>query len=133
MPSLEYGRRDFIRLPFAVPVYYNFLSQDVAGAAIERVYEGTSQNIGSGGLLLHAELPDSEWLAPLLMRTMHIGVNLQLPDNPEPVKALCRVAWTSAVDSDDKIVLGLAFQEIARDDRDIVTRYIIKAQMPENE
>jgi hypothetical protein len=47
------------------------------------------------------------------------------------VKALCRVIWTSAVqDNSGVVMMGLEFQEILQKDRDLVTQYIIKAQMP---
>jgi len=128
--SFEYEKREYIRLPLAVPVHYKFLSHTVADAAVRRIYDGTSQNIGTGGLLLRAKLPDAEWLALLLTRSMHIGVNIRLPEFPKPVKALCRAAWTSAIGNDGEFVIGLSFQEIAQEDRDLVTRYIIKAQMP---
>ena len=128
--SFEYEKREYIRLPLAVPVHYKFLSHSVTGAAIKRIYDGTSQNIGTGGLLLRATLPEADWLALLLTRSMHIGVNVRLPEFSRPVKALCRAAWASAIGKDGELVIGLAFQEIAQEDRDLVTRYIIKAQMP---
>jgi len=128
--SFEYEKRDYIRLPLSVPVHYKFLSHAIADPVIERIYVGSSTNIGAGGLLLNAELPNPDWLAPLLTRTMHIGVNIQLPNDTAPVKALCRVAWTSSIDPDGSLVVGLAFQEIAQEDRDVITRYIIRAQMP---
>jgi c-di-GMP-binding flagellar brake protein YcgR len=128
--SFEYERREYIRLPLTVPVNYKFLSHAVADPAIDAVHAGSCRNIGTGGLLLQAKLPNPDWLALLLTRTMHIGVNIRLPGQARPVKALCRVAWTSAMETDGALVIGLAFQEIAQEDRDAVTRYIIKAQMP---
>ena len=128
--SFEYEKREFIRLPLTVPVNYKFLSHAVSDSAIDEVHSGTCRNIGTGGLLLKAKLPNAEWLAALLTRTMHIGVNIRLPGQAKPVKALCRAAWASAIEKDGELVIGLAFQEIEQEDRDSVTRYIIKAQMP---
>ena len=47
------------------------------------------------------------------------------------MKALCRVIWSSAVEGDNSmVVMGLEFQEITNRDRDVITQYIIRAQMP---
>jgi len=128
--SFEYERREYVRLPLTVPVNYKYLSHAVTDPAIDEVRSGTCRNIGTGGLLLKAVLPNPDWLAMLLTRAMHLGVNIRLPGQAKPVKALCRVAWTSAIETDGTLMIGLSFQEIAQEDRDAVTRYIIKAQMP---
>lgn len=129
--SFDYEKREFIRLPIAVPVRYKFLSRELAGKDMEAIYEGMSQNIGAGGLLLRAKLPDSSWLSRLLTRRMYIGINLLLPNAERPVKALCRVIWSSSVQGETgHVVVGLEFQEITNKDRDTITQYIIKAQMP---
>ena len=46
------------------------------------------------------------------------------------LKALGRVAWCSAVEEGNHIAFGLAFQEIAAEDQDRITQFIIRAQMP---
>lgn len=129
--SFEYEKREFIRLPLAVPVRYKFLSREIVHKDMEAIYEGLSQNIGAGGMLLRAKLPDASWLAQLLTRRMFVGVNLMLPNSDRPVKALCRVIWTTSIQGDTgQFVMGLEFQEITQQDRDLITQYIIKAQMP---
>ncbi|MHC4340415.1 MAG: PilZ domain-containing protein [Planctomycetota bacterium] len=129
--SFEYERRKFIRLPIAVPVRYKFLSREVRSKEMDTVYEGVSQNLGAGGLLLRGKLPDPSWLATLLTRKMYVGVNLLLPSSARPIKALSRVIWASAVEENQgHVVMGLEFQEITQEDRDLITQYIIRAQMP---
>ena len=129
--SFDYEKREFIRLPISVPVRFKFLSREVTGGDMEAVHEGVSQNIGAGGLLLRGKLPDAGWLSKLLTRRMYVGVNLLLPNAERPVKALCRVIWSSSVqEKTGHLMMGLEFQEITQRDRDILTQYIIKAQMP---
>ncbi len=129
--SFDYEKREFIRLPLAVPVRYKFLSREMSGKEMDAVHEGVSQNLGAGGLLLGGKLPDASWLAKLLTRRMFLGINLFLPNGEAPLKALCRVTWASALSEENRqIVMGLEFQEITQRDRDLITQYIIKAQMP---
>ncbi|MGH7162040.1 MAG: PilZ domain-containing protein [Planctomycetota bacterium] len=129
--SFEYEKREFIRIPVAVPVRYKFLSKEFDSPELEVIHEGISQNIGAGGLLLRAKLIDTDWLAKLLTRRMYIGTNLLLPNSERPVKALCRVIWASAVEgATGQVTMGLEFQEITSKDQDLITQFIIKAQMP---
>ena len=130
--SFDFERRQFIRLPLAVPVRYKFLSREMRGEDMDTVHEGVSQNVGAGGLLLRGKLPDVAWLSKLLTRKMYVGINVMLPNIERPVKALTRVIWASSVQVDNgMIVMGLEFQEITNKDRDLITQYIIRAQMPQ--
>jgi hypothetical protein len=129
--TFEFEKRQFIRLPIAVPVRYKFLSREMRGEDMEAVHEGISQNVGAGGLLLRGKVPESSWLSPLLTHKMFIGVNIMLPNAERPVKALCRVMWSSAIESENgAVAMGLSFQEITSKDQDTITQYIIRAQMP---
>lgn len=129
--SFDYEKREFIRIPVTVPVRYKFLSRELSADDMEAVHEGVTQNIGAGGILLRGKLPDPKWLSKLLTRRMYVGINLMLPSGDKPVKALCRVIWSSAVQQPSgQLMMGLEFQEITNQDRDRITQYIIKAQMP---
>ena len=128
--SFDFERREYVRIPLALCIRYKFLSHTEAGKGLDDVHEGTCQNIGTGGLLLKATVPNTDWLKPLLTRTMYIGVNILLPNQNVALKALCRVAWSSAVEAGNHIAFGLSFQEITQEDRDKITQYIIRAQMP---
>jgi len=128
--SFDFERREFVRIPIALSVRYKFLTREEARENLDVVHAGTCQNIGTGGLLLKAKLPQTSWLNLLLTRAMYIGVNIQLPNQSQAVKALCRVAWSSAVEEGNHLALGLSFQEITQEDRDRITQYIIRAQMP---
>lgn len=129
--SFDFERRQFIRLPLAVPVRYKFLSREMRGEDMATIHEGVSQNIGAGGLLLRGKLPNPAWLSKLLTRKMFVGVNLILPNADRPVKALSHAIWASSLEGDGgQIVMGLEFQEITNKDCDLITQYIIRAQMP---
>ncbi|MEM8886071.1 MAG: PilZ domain-containing protein, partial [Planctomycetota bacterium] len=116
--------------PIVLAVRYKFLSHVEVEGDLEEVHEGSSQNIGTGGLMLRARVPDPAWLQHLLTRTMYVGVNILLPNQGEALKALCRVAWASAMEEGNHIVFGLSFQEITQESRDMITQYIIRSQMP---
>jgi len=128
--TFEFEKREYVRIPVTLGVRYKFLSQVDIGVDLDHVHEGTSQNIGTGGLLLKAKLPDHAWLSNLLTHTMMVGVNVLIPSQENAVKALCRVAWSSAVSEGNFVMLGLLFQEIADEDRGAITRYVIRVQMP---
>ncbi|MHC4729909.1 MAG: hypothetical protein ACYS6Z_04855, partial [Planctomycetota bacterium] len=85
--SFDFERRQFIRLPLAVPVRYKFLSRELRNQDMDIVHEGITKNIGAGGLLLRGRLPDPSWLSKLLTKKMYVGVNILLPKYERPVKA----------------------------------------------
>ena len=125
-------RREFVRIRVALPVRYKFLSRDLDGVPESQViYEGSTNNISGGGLLLKARVPHLQWLPDLLMQKIVIGMNLVLPNNDLAVKALTRVAWIEAIEEgSQKCQLGLRFKEIAQEDEDRILQYIIRCQMP---
>lgn len=130
MQNFESERREFVRIKAGLEVRYMFLTNsdvEVPGG----VYEGITQNVSGGGMLLIGKIPELQWIPDLLMQKIVIGVNIYLMDSDEPVKALTRVAWVEAVDeSSMKCGFGLTFREITKDQQDRILRYIIKAQMP---
>ena len=59
-----------------------------------------------------------------------VGVNIQLPQAMEPIKALCRVSWIEATESESgRVAMGLKFKEISRDSLDEIFKFVIKAQL----
>ncbi len=123
-------RREFIRVRAELPVKYKFLSHDAAFEC-DDVSSGTTNNLSGGGLLLVGKIPNTDWITGLLMERIVIGINLFLPTNPEPVKALTRVAWIEAMDEGvHTCSMGLRFKEITKQHLDAIFKYVIKAQMP---
>jgi c-di-GMP-binding flagellar brake protein YcgR len=130
--AFDSEKRDFVRIKVALPVRYKFLSRDAEFATrSEEIFEGSTSNVSGGGLLLKARIPDLQWLAPLLMERIVLGINIHLPHDEAPVKALTRVAWIEAIEEgSQKCLLGLRFREISQDDQDRILQYIIRCQMP---
>lgn len=123
-------RREFIRVRAELPVKYKFLSHD-PGFGSEQVYDGTTNNLSGGGLLLLGTVPNADWITGLLMERIVIGVNVFLPGGGKPVKALTRTAWIEALDEKaQQCSLGLKFKEVTKEHLDRIFRFVIKAQIP---
>jgi c-di-GMP-binding flagellar brake protein YcgR len=127
----EQERREFVRVRVQIPVRYKFLSKVRSGAEMDVVYEGSTMNLGGGGLLLLGKIPVLEWIPEVLMQKIVLGVNLLLPQDESPIKALTRVAWVETFDETTmKCNLGLKFKEITQADKDRIFKFVIKVQMP---
>ena len=127
----EQERREFVRVRTQIPVRYKFLSKTRQDTAMDEVYEGTTTNLGGGGLLLLGRVPVLDWISELLMQKIVIGVNLLLPQDDQPIKALTRVAWVETFDEVTmKCNLGLKFKEVTQADKDRIFKFVIKVQMP---
>ena len=124
----ESERREFVRMKVDIPVRYKFLSKTVEVG--DDVFEGTTGDLGGGGLLLVGRIPNPVWYVGLLTQKIVMGVNIQLPKNPDPIKALCRVAWIEATEGESgRVALGLKYKEISRDALDTIFQFVIKAQL----
>lgn len=125
----ETEKREFVRISTDIPVRYKFLSHSIPIDS-EGVFEGSTCNLSSHGLLLVGRVPGMSWIPGLLMSEILIGINILLPYMDLPVKALTRVAWIEAFEKgSEKCSLGLKFEEIAKDQQDEILKYIIKAQI----
>ena len=124
-------RREFIRVRAELPVKYKFLSSDPKFSSGDEVFDGTTSNLSGGGLLLVGTIPNTDWITGLLMDRIVIGLNVLLPGDPEPVKALTRTAWIEALDERaHRCSLGLKFKEVTKQHLDKIFQFVIKAQMP---
>jgi c-di-GMP-binding flagellar brake protein YcgR len=125
----ESERREFVRVKVDIPVRYKFLSKTIQ--VPDEVFLGSTGDLGGGGVLLLGRIPDPAMFVGLLTQQIVVGVNLQLPDSAEPIKALCRVAWIESTEGEggNRVAVGLKFKEIARDALDEVFKFVIKAQL----
>ena len=109
------NRRKYVRVESAVPLQYKKLKQ---------LSEGTigaiTQNVSEGGIRFLA----NEFL-PLASRLV---VEVFLPAQPRPVKAISKVAWIRKAPSGDQYVIGNQFLEVGRDDRGQLVEYVKKTQ-----
>lgn len=130
MRYYERERREFVRVKAEVPVRYRFLSHDPAFQA-SQVFEGVTNDLSGGGLMLRAKVPDTDWIAGLLTERIFLGVEIQLPGASEPVRALTRAAWVQAPiqGSGDQCLIGLRFKEITRADLDRIFKFVIDREL----
>lgn len=122
-------QRNFVRIDSTLPVKYRFvsLSPDFND---DRVYEGRTDNIGGGGLLLTGQVPAVDWITELLMEKIRLAVTIELPGGK--VKAIAKVAWLEAIDQNTEVCqLGLTFKEITSENRDKILDLVIKAHAPD--
>jgi len=123
------SKREFVRLNTDVPVRYKFLSKDI-DLEVDKIFEGTTNCLSGGGLLLHGKIPSFNWIPAMLMNKIQLGVNLLLPSCGDPVKALCAVSWLEEFqDGNDRAVIGLRFMDIEKEHQDAILKYLIRAQM----
>jgi c-di-GMP-binding flagellar brake protein YcgR len=118
--------REFMRIQTEIPVRYRFLCSHLETPELKVVYEGATANLSGGGILLVGTVPHEQWIPELLMEKILIGVEMQVPDLEDPIRALTRTAWVETVDVDTmKCHLGLKFKEITQRSQDRIFQYII--------
>ena len=124
----ETSKRDFVRIPTDIPVRYKFLSKTIQ-IDTESVFEGVTNAIAGSGLLLVGKLPSLSWIPSLLMHEIVLGVNMLLPAQDMPIKALAKVGWVEKFEKGHPCPIGLRFHEIAKPHQDLLLKYVIKAQI----
>ena len=129
MRYYEKERRGFVRVSTEVAVRYRFLSHDPAFEATEG-HEGVTRDLSGGGLLLEVKVGDPDWIPGLLTERVFFGVEIDLPGEAEPVRALTRAAWVQSAKGEEKSCLvGLRFKEITRADLDRIFDFVIKKKL----
>lgn len=127
----EPERREFIRTKVVLPVKYKFLCHYRQDAELGNVYDGKTHNISSKGLLLEGRIPNFDWLPELLMHKMAVGMNIMIPNQANPVKALGRIVWIETIDQQTlSCKVGIQFREISKEHEDMIVKYVIHCQMP---
>lgn len=132
MPQLfDQDRREYVRVKADIPVRYKFLAKHITNPCIEDIYQGITNNISGGGILLAGVVPDMSWVSDLLMQRIVVGINFALPADTEVIKALTRVSWIESFDEKtQQCLMGLKFKEITTSDRDKIFKHIIRSQLP---
>lgn len=108
-------RRRRRRVNSIVPLQYKKLRQLSEGAI-----GAITKDVGEGGVRFVA----NEFL-PLASRLV---VEVFLPANPRPVKAISKVAWIRKVPSGDQYEVGNQFLEVAKEDKNNLSEYITKLE-----
>jgi len=123
--------RALVKLRTPAEVRYKFLCKTRQDPEQEDIYEGTTQSLSAQGCLLSGRIPRLDWLSDLLTQKMLLGINLLLPSEPEPIKALGEVGWIEKVDeATGRCLLGVSFRDIQPNDRNRIFAFQVKAQLP---
>lgn len=80
------------------------------------------KNISEGGICF-----DSGGFMSLACRLI---LNISLPNNPKPIKAISKVAWIRRLPTGDRYELGNQFLEISKEDRANIVDFVNSAQNP---
>ena len=104
-----------MRVDSTVPLQYRKLKE---------LSEGTigaiTENVSEGGVRFMA----NEFL-PLASRLV---VEIFLPAQPKPIKAISKVAWIRRALSGEQYVIGNQFLDLTRDDLEQLSEYVKKLQ-----
>jgi len=121
----ESERREYARIRRAMEVRFKYISGTVKDPEIDLVYEGSTLNVSMGGLLLVGPIPRMEWLKDLLLGHIQVGVNLTVPLNVAPVKALTRLSWIEAREPQALTFrMGLRILDMPADHRRILSDFL---------
>lgn len=125
----EVERREFVRIRVALPVRYAFTDMD--GTRLPPgLSEGSTMNVGAGGLLLQGRIHDLAWVTDLLTQRKAVALSFSLPGEFRPVQVLARVAWIETIAPDNgRCNLGLRFKEMPREEQDRISRFVIRTQL----
>ena len=108
-------RRRFVRVNSTVPLQYKKLKELTEGTV-----GAIAQDVSEGGTKFLA----NEFL-PLATRLV---VELFLPAQPRPVKAIAKVAWIKKLPVGNQYEIGNQFLDVAKDDKGQLGEYVKKLE-----
>jgi len=106
-------KRRHKRLDYNLPVQYKNLRKTG-----ELPAGSLTQNISEGGVCFKS----SEFIS----LACRLVVEITLPANPKPIKAISKVAWIKKLPAGDQYELGNQFLEIAKEDKVHINNFINK-------
>lgn len=125
--NYEIEKREFFRTGMDFPVEYRFLDVG-APEQYPEIYQGKTENLSGGGLLLIGKIPHKSWVPDLLMGKILVGVKINLEDSTS-LKALAKMAWLERQD-DDSCLIGLRFREISQRAQDTLIELVLDRHLP---
>jgi c-di-GMP-binding flagellar brake protein YcgR len=108
-------RRRFTRVKSTLALQYKKLKEFSEGTI-----GAITRDVGEGGTMFIS----NEFL-PLATRLV---VELFLPAQPRPVKAISKVAWIRKVPSGDQYEVGNQFLDVGREDKSQLAEYVKRLQ-----
>ena len=109
-------RRRFVRVTSTVPLQYKKLKELSEGTIGAITYD-----VSEGGARFFA----NEFL-PLATRLV---VEVFLPAQPRPIKAISKVAWIRKSPSENQYEVGNQFLDVGRDDKGQLTEFVKRVQV----
>ena len=108
-------RRRFTRIDSTVPLQYKKLKESSEGTI-----GAITQDVSEGG----AKFLANEFL-PLATRLV---VELFLPAQPKPIKAISKVAWIRKAPSGEQYEIGNQFLDVDKGDKNQLSEYVKRTQ-----
>jgi hypothetical protein len=107
-------------------VRYKFLSH-LDEYQCDKIFPGLIHNLSKGGALFTGPIPGQEWLPRLGEGRILIGLNLVVPENTRPIKALASLRWCrpNAPNYD----LGVQFEQLEPEHRALLAKFLIGVQI----
>jgi hypothetical protein len=123
-------RRESIRLKQTIPVEFSLIS-DERVAAVSGKRKAVIQNISAGGVRMEVEGLEAILIEGLRNGMIKVGLQVSLPNSPEPLRILARALWItkslSTVSSGKPMyILGLKFIDITTAYQDVIREYVTK-------
>jgi c-di-GMP-binding flagellar brake protein YcgR len=115
-------RRKYLRLDASVPIKYAVIAKDKQTISHPAEQNTNSKNIGGGGLMIEVPLLVDEFL----MTKNLLKVEMNLPDEQQPLHAIAKIICVERDDSEDVYYLRLSFVEISEEDRERIIKFVNK-------
>ncbi|MBI5359433.1 MAG: hypothetical protein HZA48_02495 [Planctomycetes bacterium] len=128
--SYELQKLDLPKINTGLMLRFKFLSKTLKDPAFEEVYEGSTNYMSGEGLLMTSQqAPFLKWINQLINQEIMLGINIILPSEEQPLKALGKFAWLEInEDNPPKMAVGLKFKQLAPADKEKIFKFTIKSQ-----
>ena len=111
--SIEEQRR-FKRIDFNLPLQYKNLRK-----ATELPAGSLTRNLSGGGVCFRSN--------EFISLACRLVVEINLPTNPKPIKAITKVAWIRKIPTGDQYELGNQFLDMGREDKEKIVEFVKKS------
>ena len=104
-------KRRFQRLESALPLQYKNLRKSGVPSS-----GSLTRNLSEGGVCFKT--------GEFISLACRLVLEISLPTNPKPIKAISKVAWIRRIPSTDQYELGNQFLDMTKEDKAIISNFI---------
>ncbi len=115
-------RRNYIRIDYALPVQYRFVTEDK-----DIFRTGITGNVSREGIVLQIEMPSGGILIPLVNRQLLTEIKFRLPGLSDPIESKCSIVWVDLQVPDSCCQIGLEFDDLDERKRIELFKFAIAA------